>query len=135
MFMITDLIKPRLGKLRCNYLIGNNRPEFHNGPLDIYFFKLALGSDCSELCSELSKPPWLSNITKRPDRKQNSVWSNVFWQYIYYESLFNKKYIKAQMLKKFPSNKINVTKIDSFTFNSQFLYELKWEIWEISMQV
>ena len=33
-----------------NHLIGNNCPEFHNGLLDSYFFKLALGSDCLELC-------------------------------------------------------------------------------------
>ena len=28
-----------------NHLIGNNRPEFCNGLLDSYFFKLTLGSD------------------------------------------------------------------------------------------
>ena len=33
-----------------NHLIGNNCPEFRNGHLDCYIFKLTLGSDCLELC-------------------------------------------------------------------------------------
>ena len=37
-------------KLTLNHLIGNNCPEFHNGLLDSYFFKLTLGSDCFKLC-------------------------------------------------------------------------------------
>ena len=39
-----------MGKLILNHLIGNNYPEFRNGLLDRYFFKLTLGSDCLELC-------------------------------------------------------------------------------------
>ena len=56
---------------------------------------------------------------------------------MYSESLFNTLYIQIkQILKKFPSDKINGTKYAlfflsrapthySFTFDSQFLYELK----------
>ena len=44
--MITNLIKPRMRKLILNHLIGNDSPEFHNGLLGSYFFKLNLGSDC-----------------------------------------------------------------------------------------
>ena len=40
MFMITNLIKPHMGKPIRNHLFGNNYPEFHNGLLDCYFFKL-----------------------------------------------------------------------------------------------
>ena len=43
MFMITNLIEPRTGKLK--HFIGNNHPEFCNGTLDSYYFKLTLGSD------------------------------------------------------------------------------------------
>ena len=50
MFMITTLIKQRMLKLILNHLIGNNCPDFLNGLLDSYFFKLNLGSDCLELC-------------------------------------------------------------------------------------
>ena len=39
-----------MGKLILNHLIRNNYPEFRNGLLDCYFFKLTLGSDCLELC-------------------------------------------------------------------------------------
>ena len=42
MFMITNLIKPRIGKLILTHLIGNNCPEFRNGLLDCYFIKLTL---------------------------------------------------------------------------------------------
>ena len=68
MFMITNLIELRREKLILNHLIGNNCPEFPNGLLDSYFFKLNLGSDCSELCfcNLLSKPYRLINITKIP---------------------------------------------------------------------
>ena len=45
-FMITNLIEPRMWKLILNHLIGNNCPEFRNGLLDSYFFKLNLGNDC-----------------------------------------------------------------------------------------
>ena len=50
MFVITNLIKPWMGKLILNHLIGNNFPEFHIRLLGSYFFKLTLGSDCLELC-------------------------------------------------------------------------------------
>lgn len=50
MFIITNLIEPRIGKLILNYLTGKNRSELCNGLLDSYFFKLALGMDCLELC-------------------------------------------------------------------------------------
>ena len=50
MFMITNLIKPHMGKLKLNHLIGNNSPEFCSGLIDSYFFKLTLESDCLELC-------------------------------------------------------------------------------------
>ena len=40
---VTNLIKPHLGKLILNYLIGSNCQEFRNGLLDSYFFKLTLG--------------------------------------------------------------------------------------------
>ena len=49
MFMIINLIKPRMRKLILNHLIGNNCPEFRNGLLNSYFFKLNLGNDCLEL--------------------------------------------------------------------------------------
>ena len=66
--MITNFSKPCMGKLILNHLIENNCPEFHNGFLGSYFFKLTLGSDCLELASgqSLSKPSRLSNITKLP---------------------------------------------------------------------
>ena len=48
--MITNLIEPRMGKVILNHLIENNCPEFHSGLLGTYFFKMALGSDCLELC-------------------------------------------------------------------------------------
>ena len=48
--MITNLIKPRMGKLMLNHMIGNTYPEFRNGILDSKFFKLTLGSGCLELC-------------------------------------------------------------------------------------
>ena len=48
--MITNLIKPWMGKLILNHLIGNNFPEFHIRLLGSYLFKLTLGSDCLELC-------------------------------------------------------------------------------------
>ena len=50
MFMITNLIEPGMRKLILNHLIGNYCPEFRNGFLDIYLFKLTLESDCLELC-------------------------------------------------------------------------------------
>ena len=61
-------------------------------------------------------------------------------KYVYSESVFNTPYIeKKQMLKKFPSNKINGTKYalffisrapthHSFTFNLRFLYEPKHKV-------
>ena len=50
MFMINNLIESSMGKMILHRLIGNNCPEFRNGLLDSYFFKLTLGSDCVELC-------------------------------------------------------------------------------------
>ena len=41
MFMITDLIEPDVRKLILHNLTGNNSPEFHNGFLDSYLFKLS----------------------------------------------------------------------------------------------
>ena len=57
---------------------------------------------------------------------------------MYSESLFNTNN-KTQIIKKFPSDKINITKMYpffllrapthySFTFNSRFLYELKHKV-------
>ena len=43
MFVITNLIEPRFGKMILDYLIG--KKTVHS-----YFFKLPLGSDCLELC-------------------------------------------------------------------------------------
>ena len=62
---------------------------------------------------------------------------------MYSESLFNEK---NNMLKKFPSDKINTTKKTlfslsraqthhGFTFNSRFLYELKHRFVSIKMCV
>ena len=48
-FIITNLIESRTDKLILNHLIGNNRPEFRNRVLGIYFFKLTVESGCSEL--------------------------------------------------------------------------------------
>ena len=39
-----------MGTLILNHLIRNNYPEFRNGLLDCYFFKLTLENDCLELC-------------------------------------------------------------------------------------
>ena len=39
-FMITNLIEPGMGKPIVHHLIGNNCPEFRDGLLDSYFFKL-----------------------------------------------------------------------------------------------
>ena len=47
--MITNLIKPGMGKLILNHFNRNSFPEFRNGFLDSYFFKLTLGSDGFEL--------------------------------------------------------------------------------------
>ena len=50
MLMITNLIEPRKGKLFLNHLIENLCPEFRNGLLDSYFFRLTLGSECLQFC-------------------------------------------------------------------------------------
>ena len=50
MFLMTNLIEPRMEKLIINHLIGNNCPEFRHGFLDLYFFKLIVGSDCLKRC-------------------------------------------------------------------------------------
>ena len=69
--------------------------------------------------------------------KLKSVWNNAFW---YVEVCFNTLYTEVkQILKKFPSYKINDTKNAlifisgapihySFTFNLRFLYELKHKV-------
>ena len=44
MFMITSLIKSRMGKLILTRFIRNNCPEFRNRLLDSYFFQTALGN-------------------------------------------------------------------------------------------
>ena len=68
--------------------------------------------------------------------KQKSVWSNVFWYvkvYIFWKCIqYTVHWDETQILKKFPSGRINVTKNThffllrapthhSFTFNLQFL--------------
>ena len=75
--------------------------------------------------------------------KQKSVWSNVFWYVkvcIFWKCIqYTIHWDKTQMLKKFPSDKINGTKNalfflsrapthHSFTFNLRFLYELKHKV-------
>ena len=40
LFMITNLIELRIGKLILNHFIKNNCPEFPNGILDSYFFQI-----------------------------------------------------------------------------------------------
>ena len=51
MFVITNLVETRFGKLILNHFIGINCPEFRRGVADSYFFKLTLGSDCLDFCS------------------------------------------------------------------------------------
>ena len=75
--------------------------------------------------------------------KQQSVWSNFFWHVkvcIFWKCIqYTIHWDKTQMLKKFPSDKINGTKNalfflsrapthHSFTFNLRFLYELKHKV-------
>ena len=48
--MITNFMEVRMGKLILNHLIRNNCPEFGNGLLDNYFFKLTVGRDFLEPC-------------------------------------------------------------------------------------
>ena len=73
--------------------------------------------------------------------KLKSVLSNVFWYvkiYIFWKCIqYTLHWDKAQMLKEFPSDKINGTKNVLFflpwaptnhSFNLQFLYELKRKI-------
>ena len=75
--------------------------------------------------------------------KQKSVWSNAFWYVkvcIFWKCIqYTIHWDKTQMLKKFPSDKINGTKNalfflsrapthHSFTFNLRFLYELKHKV-------
>ena len=45
-FMITELVEPRMEKLILNHLTENNCTEFLDGRLDSYFLKLTLRSDC-----------------------------------------------------------------------------------------
>ena len=73
-------------------------------------------------------------------RSNESVWSYVFWYVkvsIFWKCIqYTIHWDKTKMFKKFLSDKINLTKgaffflswaptRDSFTFNSQFLYQLK----------
>ena len=66
MSVITNLIDPRIRKLILNHLTGNNCPEFCNGFLDTYFFKLTLGSDCLELFLE-------THFENHPDTYYNNT--------------------------------------------------------------
>ena len=62
MLVITNVIELRMGKLILNHLIGNNYPEFRNGLLDSYFFKVTLGSDCLELCFSAPMPSLIQPV-------------------------------------------------------------------------
>ena len=77
------------------------------------------------------------------ETSNKSVWSNVFWYvkvYIFWKCIqCTILWDKTQMLKKFPSDKINGTKNalffllrapnnHSFTFNLPFLYELNHKV-------
>ena len=85
---------------------------------------------------------WVKNTQKVFEdfkNKQKSIWSNVFWYvkvYIFWNFIqFSIHWDKSQMLKKLPSDKIDVPKKAlSFlsraatrhsSFISRFLYELK----------
>ena len=86
------------------------------------------------------------NILKTLDdfkNKQKSVWSNAFWQVkrcIFWSCIiYAIHWVKTQMLKKFHSDKTSSTKNvlcflprapthHIFTFNLQFLYELKHKV-------
>ena len=89
---------------------------------------------------------WVKDTLKAFDdfKKSNkSIWSNVLWYVkvcIFWKSIqYTIHWDKTQMLKKFPSDKINGTKNalfflsrapthHSFTFNLRFLYELKHKV-------
>ena len=75
--------------------------------------------------------------------KQKSVWSNVFWYVkvcVFWKCVqYNIHWDKTEILKKFPSDKINGTKNVLFfisrvpthhscTFDLRFLYELKLKV-------
>ena len=77
------------------------------------------------------------------ETSNKSVWSNVFWYVkvcIFWKCIqYTIHWDKTQILKKFPSDKINGTKNalfflsrapthHSFTFNLRFLYELKHKV-------
>ena len=47
--MVTNLIESCMGKMILNHLIGNNCPEFLNGLLGSYFYKLTLEKGCLQL--------------------------------------------------------------------------------------
>ena len=68
----------------------------------------------------------LSTILKRSSK---SVWSNVFWYvkiYIFWKFIqYTMHWDKTRILKIFSSGKINSP---TFSFNSQFLYELKYKV-------
>ena len=76
-------------------------------------------------------------------KTSKNVWSNIFWYVkvcIFWKCIqYTIHWDKTQMLKKFPSDKINGTKNalfflsrapthHSFTFNLRFLYELKHKV-------
>ena len=69
--MITNLIKPRMRKLILNHLIGNDSPEFHNGLLGCYFFKLNLGSDCWNFL--FLRSPFQNHLDLVISQKQRSL--------------------------------------------------------------
>ena len=95
----------------------------------------------SHAISRLLRIHWRSSAILKTSNK--NVWSNIFRYikvYIFWRFIQNTIYwIEIKMLKIFPSDKINVTKNTlfflstapthhSFTFNSQFLYELKHKV-------
>ena len=62
MFMITNLIGPRIGKQIQNHLILNNYPEFRNERLESYLFKRTLRSGMEQCTLFLG-----SRFQKHPD--------------------------------------------------------------------
>ena len=101
-----------------------------------------IGSPCQSLRHSIFlRIYWrLLTILKTSNK---SVWSNVFWYVkvcIFWKCIqYTIHWDKTQMLKKFPSDKINGTKnalfflsraptYHSFTFNLRFLCELKHEV-------
>ena len=83
MLMITNLIEPRMGKLILSHLIVNNCPEFRNGLLDSYFFKLTLGSDCLELwfsrvaLKTILTQQCYKNLSRFQTRALSTIWYHI----------------------------------------------------------